>query len=203
MLRTASVALALAALLAGCATPPPSTPPVILPGFEGARPPDAGQARLYVFRPRSEDQELQHEQPMLRIDDAEITVMPEASFAELQIPPGRHILSLAPTDGGSDLWRTSMTLNFQRDSITYIAFWMAAGFERAASSNSSSDTVLLVLPVGDPEDTPAHVRIERAHASAAEPIMRQCCVRVFPPAVVASISSSPVAPVRRYLPFEH
>ncbi|MDX5446021.1 MAG: DUF2846 domain-containing protein [Zoogloeaceae bacterium] len=204
-----SVVLAAVALLAACATPPPPpappAPPATLPGYEGARPPETGQARLYVFRPRSEDQALQHEQPMLRLDDVDVTVMPEASYAELQLPPGRHVLSLAPPDGGSDLWRTSMKLNFQPDSITFVAFWMAAGFERGSSGNT--DTELLVLPVGDPEDTPAHVRIEPAAPPVAEPILRECCVRVFPAAVVvpppAPVPPQPGAPMKRYLPVEN
>jgi hypothetical protein len=210
MLRM-SAALAVIALLAACANPPrppaQSPPPVTLPGYEGVRPPDPGQARLYVFRPRSEDQALQHEQPVLRVDDADITLMPGASYAELQLPPGRHILSLVPTEGGSDLWRTSMKLNFQPDSITFVAFWMAAGFERTSSGGdiTASGTELLVLPVGDPEDTPAHVRIERADPSVAEPILRECCLRVFPPAVVVQSPAAvvPNTPARRYLSVEN
>lgn len=197
MLRIVPLALAAVALLAACVTPPPppspapSAPPVTLPGYEGARPPEVGLARLYVFRPRAEGQALQHEEPMLRVNDADITVMPEARYAELQLPPGRHVLSLVPPEGGSDLWRTSMKLNFQPDSITFVAFWMAAGFERASSGASGAE--LLVLPVGDPEETPAHVRIEPASPAVAEPILRECCLRVFP----SPLDAVPAPPVQR------
>lgn len=194
MLRPLLVAITTVVLLAACATPP-STPPVILPGFDGARPPEPGHARLYVFRPRSEGQALPDEQPVLFVGDAAVTAIPENGYADILLPPGRHTLSLTPPLGGSDLWRTSMTLRFLPDSITYVAFWMAAGFDRTPSGNDTADTVLLVLPVGDPEDTPAHLRIERAHPSIAEPILRQCCGRVFPPP--ADAVTTP--PVRRYL----
>ena len=197
MLRSAFVALTAATLLAACAMPPPATqssPTAAspsLPRFEGARAPAPGQTRVYVFRPKSEDQALQHEQPILRVGQAEITPVPEATYAELQLPPGRHTLSLVPPEGGADLWRTSMTLNLHPDSVTYVAFWMADGFERTSAGNHTADTVLLVLPVGDPEDIPAHPRIERADPAIAEPILRQCCVQVYPLATAQTASSAP------------
>lgn len=179
MLRTLFPALIAVTLLAACATPTP--PPPVLPGFDNARPPEPGQSRLYVFRPRSEDQDLHREQPVLYIGETRIAAIPENGFAEIQLPPGRHTLTLVPPEGGSDLWRTRMVLQLWPDSVAYVPFWMAAGFERTSPGSESTDTVLLVLPVGNPEDTPAHLRIERAHPSVAEPILRQCCGRVFPP----------------------
>lgn len=192
MLRTLLTALVVAALLAACAPmTPPTSPPPALPGFENARPPEPGQSRLYVFRPRSEGQELHHEQPVLYIGDIRVAPIPENGFVELQLPPGRHTLSLVPPEGGSDLWRTRMDLLLWADSVAYVPFWMAAGFERTSPSSHSADTVLLVLPVGNPEDTPAHLRIERSHPSVAEPILRQCCGRVFPPADEAAAGRPP------------
>lgn len=203
MLRTLFTALFVATVLAACATTspltPPSSPPPALPGFDQARPPEPGQSRLYVFRPRSEDQDLHQELPVLYIGDTRIAAIPENGFAEIQLPPGRHTLSLVPPEGGSDLWRTRMTLLLWPDSVAYVPFWMAAGFERTSPGSESSDTVLLVLPVGNPEDTPAHLRIERSHHSVAEPILRQCCGRVFPPAGDA-VSATPASPARRLLP---
>lgn len=197
MLRTVSVVLTSVVVLAACAIPPtpaPAPPLSTLPRFEGARLPAPGQARVYVFRPKSEDQALQHEQPVLRIGQSEITPVPEATYAELQLPPGRHTLSLVPPEGGSDLWRTRMMLNFRPNSVTYVAFWMADGFERSSAGNNSADTVLLVLPVGNPEDIPAHPRMERADPAVAEPILRQCCFQVFPK---VAIQPAPASAARR------
>lgn len=192
MLRTVSVALTLAALLSACAMPPPSssesapspaatqaTP--VLPRFEGARPPAPGQARIYVFRPKFEDQALRHEAPVLRVGHAGITTLPEATYAEVQVPPGRHTLSMLPSEGGSDLWRTSMTLQLGRDSITYLAVWMDDGFEQGGSAADAAETVLLVLPVGNPAETAARLRVERLASEQAENILSRCCGRVYPP----------------------
>lgn len=193
MLRTAFAVVVAALLLAACASPLP--PPPVLPSFEGASPPAPGHTRLYVFRPRAEGQALHDEQPVLFVNDIPIAAIPENGYADLQLSPGRHVLSFSPPDGGSDLWRSSLTLRLQPGAITYVAFWMAAGFERTPSGNDSADTVLLVLPVGNPEDIPAHLRVERSHPSIAEPILRQCCGRVFPPPADAV----PSGPVRRML----
>lgn len=182
MLRSVLVASALAALLAGCVTqsPPPSQPPK--PAFEGAQAPEAGQTRLYVFRPRSEDPELQHEAPTLFINDRPITSLAEGTYADLQLPPGRHSLALAPPSGGSDLWRTNMTLLLRGDSINYVSLSMTPGMERKPASSGADETVLLVLPVGDPEDTAAHLRVDRPQGAVAEPVLRACCERAYPSA---------------------
>ena len=188
MLRTVSVAVILAALLSACAMPPTSAPASdatqaapTLPRFEGARPPAPGQARIYVFRPKFEDQALRHEAPVLRVGHAGITALPEATYAEIQVPPGRHTLSMIPSEGGSDLWRTSMTLQLGRDSITYLAVWMDDGFEQGGSAAQAAETVLLVLPVGDPAETAARLRVERLAPAQAENILSRCCGRVYPP----------------------
>lgn len=194
MSRTVTAALVAASLLAACAAPLP--PPPVLPAFEGATPPAPGQARLYVFRPRAEDQALHDEQPVLFVDGAPVTALPENGYADVQLPAGRHVLSFVPPEGGSDLWRSTMTLRLPPGSIHYVAVWMAAGFERTPSGNEGAD--LLVLPVGDPEDVPAHLRVEHAHPSVAEPVLRQCCGRVYPPPADAV----PAAPVRRLLRIE-
>lgn len=187
MLRTVSAVLISAALLAACATlqqPSEPPPPIPLPRFEGARPPAPGQARLYVFRPKFEDQALQDEQPVLRIGHAGITPLPEATYAELQVPPGRHTLSLLPPDGGSDLWRTSMTLQLGRDSITFLALWMDDGFEESVSPGEAAEAVLVVLPVGNPAETTARLRVQRVAPERADGILRKCCGRVYPPLAV-------------------
>jgi hypothetical protein len=193
MLRALFVVPITAALLAACVSPPPPPPPQkpALPAFEGVQPPSPGLVRLYVFRPKSEGQELQHEEPVLRIGDIEVTPMPEGTYADVQLRPGRHTLSLVPPEGGADLWRTSLTLQLQRDGIYYVAYWMEAGFERTPSRNDATDTVVLVLPVGNPEETAAHLRVERPAAAVAEPILRRCCVQVFPPPVAPAVIPTP------------
>src|SRR5690606_38780346 len=127
MSRTVTAALVAASLLAACAAPLP--PPPVLPAFEGATPPAPGQARLYVFRPRAEDQALHDEQPVLFVDGAPVTALPENGYADVQLPAGRHVLSFVPPEGGSDLWRSTMTLRLPPGSVHYVAVWMAAGFE--------------------------------------------------------------------------
>jgi hypothetical protein len=192
MLRTVSAALIAATLLAACATfQPVAEPPapIPLPRFDGARPPAPGQARLYVFRPKFEDQALQDEQPVLRIGHAGIAPLPEATYAELQVPPGRHTLSLLPPEGGSDLWRTSMTLQLGRDSITFLALWMDDGFEEGSSPADAAEAVLVVLPVGNPAETTARLRVQRVAPEKADDILRKCCGQVYPP--VAAPGASP------------
>lgn len=186
MLRTTSGVLLIAALLAACVTPSSqspaqlSQPAPVLPRFDVAEMPDKGQARLYIFRPKFEDQALQHEQPVLRVGAATISPLPEATYVDLQLPPGRHTLSLAPPDGGSDLWRTSLTIQLRPNSIGYLALWMDAGYEPALANPDSAETVLIVLPVGDPAETTARLRVERVPASDAQSILRKCCSRVHP-----------------------
>lgn len=180
MLRSVFVASALAALLAGCVTQSPPQPPKA--AFEGAQAPEAGQTRLYVFRPRSEDSELQHEAPTLVINDQPVASLAEGSYADLQLPPGRHTLALVPPPGGSDLWRTNMTLLLRGDSINYVSVAMTPGMERKPASTGADETVLLVLPVGDPAGTAAHLRVDRPQGAVAEPELRQCCQRVQPQA---------------------
>lgn len=183
MSRLAPVGLTLAVLLTACATPPPPPPPTsapVLPRFDAAQPPARGMARLYVFRPRLADQAPQADRPLLRVGQTELTALPEGGFVDLQLPAGRHTLSLAPQPGGSDLWRTSLTLQLARDSVGFLAVWMDEGYERSAGSTLANETVLLVLPIGTPAETAAHLRVERMPVGEAVPVLRECCVRVFP-----------------------
>lgn len=184
MLRAAPVVLIFAVLLSACATVP--SPPVPaqaaapLPRFDAAQPPARGMARLYVFRPRLADQAPQYDRPLLRIGQTELTALPEGGYVDLQLPAGRHTLSVAPPPGGSDLWRTSLTMQLARDSVGFLALWMDEGYERSAGSTLANETVLLVLPIGTPAETAAHLRVERMPVAEAVPVLRECCVRVFP-----------------------
>ena len=90
--------------------------------FPGVHEPAAGQALLYIFRPEL-DRIRKGESPTLVIDGAAVVRLPHATYVELPLKPGQHVLQLAPGDRESEKWATQGQFSVEADHTYFVAVW--------------------------------------------------------------------------------
>jgi len=90
-----ALALLLCFVAAGCATPPSG------PRFLRAEPPDAGRARLYLYRA---DVRSSRSQLRISIDGRELGILRDGEYDTLELSPGRHSVRVGLRSLGFVAW---------------------------------------------------------------------------------------------------
>ena len=115
----AAVSMTIVVLAMGC-----TVPPQVIYGERFERPVRAstGFARLYVFRPEFSERNRADE-PVLIIDGNLTSVLSIDSYADLELSPGSHKVSVRPGPFSSSIWDGEIVVALAPESVSFLAVW--------------------------------------------------------------------------------
>jgi hypothetical protein len=115
----AAVSMTIAVLAMGCAVSPQ-----VIYGEPFEHPARASKsfARLYVFRPDFSERNRADE-PVLIIDGNLTSVLSVDSYADLELSPGSHTVSVKPGPFSSSIWNGEIVVSLEPDSVSFLAVW--------------------------------------------------------------------------------
>ena len=117
MSRILAIALVVLAV-AGCVAPPVIDGPL----FRAHEPPDAGYARVYLFRPGF-SRVSSGDAPALLINDIEVGNLLYESYLPFAFGPGTHRISLKPTFLDSSVWKADYEFSVESGRTYFLAVW--------------------------------------------------------------------------------
>jgi hypothetical protein len=121
-MRAILLALAIATLvLAACAGPHYLPPPNIGDPSFAPQPPSQGYARVYVFRPEILDSVRQN--PLVLVDGKPSFVLDLSSYKDLELPAGRHVISVVPGPHDNVKWGGKIMVELVAGGTYFFAIW--------------------------------------------------------------------------------